>query len=82
MPLRVMSEFDGSQRVDVGMLLKVLSWLRISMATSAKCKYNVSEAKRVAVHFQGLVNSDWVMVVVQGSGTWVPVTACVEVKKG
>ena len=79
-----MSELDGSQRVEVGMLLKVLSWLRISMATSAKCKYNVSEAKRVAVHFQGLVNSDWVVVVVQGSAIWVPVTACacVEVKKG
>ena len=40
----------------------------------------MSKVKRVAVHFQGLVNSDW--VVVQGSATWVPVTACVEVKKG
>ena len=80
MPLRVMSEFDGSQRVEVGMLVKVLPWLCISMATSAECKYNMSKAKRVAVHFQGLANSDW--VVVQGSATWVPVTACVEVKKG
>ena len=44
MPLRVMSEPDGSERVEAEML-KVLPWLRISMATSAKRKYNVSKSK-------------------------------------
>ena len=57
-------------RVEVEML-KVLPWLHISMATSAKCKYNVSKSKRVAVYLQGLMKSDW--VVVQGSVRWVPV---------
>ena len=42
------------------------------MASSAKGKSKRLQGKRVAVHFQGLVKSDWVGGG-GGGGIWVPV---------